>query len=91
MPNSTRNMIATFPARLAELRQLRGLSQQALADLAGASVSGLWALERGERAPSLELAGRIADALGVPVDALRQPAGSPVRRAPKKNPENLSE
>jgi transcriptional regulator with XRE-family HTH domain len=73
---SGRNSIPTFSARLTELRKGRCLSQQQLAEAASMSLFSVSKLERGERFPSLELAGRIADALGFTVDALRQPPGT---------------
>ncbi len=80
-----RNKIETFPARLAELREGKGLSREELATAAGTSYGSVYELEAGRRSPSLELAGRLADALGVSVDDLRRPAGTPakVRRAAK--------
>lgn len=43
-----------------ELRQARGLSQQALADAVGATRQTINAIEQEKYAPSLELAFRIA-------------------------------
>ena len=48
-----------------ELRQARGLSQQALADQAGATRQTINAIEQEKYAPSLELAFRIARAFGL--------------------------
>ncbi len=48
-------------------RQQRGLSQESLADQAGASTSFIGMLERGERGTTLEQIGRIADALSLEV------------------------
>jgi len=73
MARQGRNDVPDFPARLKELRQQADLSQEALARLAGTTASSVAKLERGERAPSLDLAGRLADALGVTVDELRRP------------------
>jgi transcriptional regulator with XRE-family HTH domain len=74
VPNPTRNVIPTFPARLRELREARGLDRAALAKLAGTSEHSIAKLEIGARSPSLELAARIARALKCKVDDLLQPA-----------------
>lgn len=74
----TRETIETLPERLAELREARGLSQEQLAEKAGTSRFSVSRLERGLRAPSLFLAVQLADALAVPLDALREPKGTPI-------------
>lgn len=84
---SSRNLIPTLPDRLRELREARGLSRGELARAAGTSESAVAMLERGERSPSLELAGRLADALGCGTDDLRVPIGAPTAR--KKIRKNL--
>ncbi|MFH8366984.1 helix-turn-helix domain-containing protein [Streptomyces sp. NPDC018031] len=62
MPEST-----SFGDRLREIRKRRGLTQRALADAAGVSVSTIRVLEQGEHsAPRMETARRLAVALGVP-------------------------
>jgi putative molybdopterin biosynthesis protein len=71
-----RNSIETFPARLRELRALKGLSRDQLAVAAGTSSHSIAKLEQGMRAPSLELAWRIADALSCSLDALVKPPSS---------------
>ncbi len=76
MPVGDRNAILTFPARLAELRQTRGWTQKQLADVTGTSIFSVRKLEQGRRFPSLELAGRLADSLGVTIDSLLKPAGT---------------
>lgn len=85
MGKSTRNMVPGFPERLAALREEKGLSRQQLADLSGTSFSAISSLERGERAPSLELACRLADALGVGVQDFRPETG------PKNNPRKITD
>ena len=53
-----------FAGRLAELRRLRGLTQERLADVSGLSVRGIRELERGRgRAPRPRTAALLADAL----------------------------
>lgn len=61
--------------RLAVLRTERGLSRQALAEMLAVNYQTIGYLERGEYNPSLDLALRIADTFGVPVEAVfsRQP------------------
>ncbi len=52
------------------LRSARGLTQQALADAAGATRQTIIAVEAGKYAPSLELAFRIARVLEAPFEAV---------------------
>jgi transcriptional regulator with XRE-family HTH domain len=85
-----RNRVPTFPARLAELRRRAGLTQQQLAQKAGTSLSSVSQLEQGKRAPSLELALRLAGSLAVPVDDLCRPAES-VAEGANGAPRELSE
>jgi DNA-binding XRE family transcriptional regulator len=56
--------------RLAVLRAERGLTRQELADALGVNYQTVGYLERGEYNPSLELAFRIAEYVGLPVDAI---------------------
>jgi len=56
--------------RLAVLRAERGMSRQDLADALGANYQTIGYLERGEYNPSLELAFRISELFGVPVEAI---------------------
>ncbi len=56
--------------RLAVLRTERGLSRQALAEALGVNYQTIGYLERGEYNPSLELALRIAELFGLPVEAV---------------------
>jgi putative transcriptional regulator len=61
--------------RLPVLRAERGLSRQQLADALGVNYQTIGYLERGEYNPSLELAFRLSDLFGLPIDAIfsRQP------------------
>lgn len=59
--------------RIRELRQSKGLSQEALAAEAGIHKNYLGGIERGERNPSLLNLARIADGLGVTIPDLVEP------------------
>jgi putative transcriptional regulator len=61
--------------RIAVLRAERGLSRQQLADALGINYQTIGYLERGDYNPSLELAFRIAEYFGLPLEAVfsRQP------------------
>ena len=65
-----KNLRKQFGDRLRELRGQKGVSQEALADLAGLHRTYVGGIERGERNPSLVNIGRLAEALGVPVAEL---------------------
>ena len=56
--------------RLAVLRAERGLSRQELADSVDVNYQTIGYLERGEYNPSLELAFKIAELFGVPIEAV---------------------
>jgi transcriptional regulator with XRE-family HTH domain len=58
-------MMASFADRLKEVRERKGLSQYALARIAGLSKQGLSNLELGAREPSWDTVQRLALALGV--------------------------
>lgn len=62
---------ATFAARLAALRTAAGLSQQALADAAGVHRVQVARYESGAFEPPWPVVCRLADALGVSVQAFR--------------------
>ncbi len=53
-----------FGRVIRSLRERRGLSQEALSDLAGLSRSFLGEIERGDAVPSVETLQKLADALG---------------------------
>lgn len=61
--------------RLPVLRVERGLSRQQLAEALGINYQTVGYLERGEYNPSLELAFRISEFFGLPIEAVfaRQP------------------
>ncbi len=75
---TTRPTVATMPRRLRQLRLAAGLTLDALALASGSSKSAIVQIEAGKRAPSFELACRLADALGVSVETFRQPLESPL-------------
>lgn len=56
--------------RIEQARDTRGLSRGELADLVGVHYQTMGYLERGEYNPSLELALKIARALGVPLEEI---------------------
>lgn len=61
--------------RISALRADRGLTRQNLADALGINYQTLGAIERGDYAPGLDLAMRIAARFGLPVEMVfsRQP------------------
>ncbi|RJQ70280.1 transcriptional regulator [Pseudonocardiaceae bacterium YIM PH 21723] len=61
--------------RLQVLRAERGLSRAALAELIEVNPQTIGALERGDHYPSLDLAFRLCEVFGLPVEAIfsRQP------------------
>jgi putative transcriptional regulator len=61
--------------RIGVLRAERGLSRQQLAEAVGINYQTVGYLERGDYNPSLELAFRIAEYFGLPLEAVfsRQP------------------
>ena len=60
------DLLARFAANVRRLRAKKKLSQKALADKVGISVSYVSMLERGQRSPPLETIEKMAKALGVP-------------------------
>jgi transcriptional regulator with XRE-family HTH domain len=54
-----------FGSRVRELRKAKRLSQEALAERAGLHWVYVSGIERGLRAPTLDVVGRLASALGV--------------------------
>jgi transcriptional regulator with XRE-family HTH domain len=57
--------------RVDKLAEARGLTRRDLAERVGISPVSLWQFLMGQARPRLETAGRLADALGVPLDKLR--------------------
>ncbi|HMQ30363.1 MAG TPA: tetratricopeptide repeat protein [Chloroflexaceae bacterium] len=56
----------TFGGRLRQLRQEHGLTQEMLAERVGYATQTIRKIEGGQRRPSLQVAARLADELGVP-------------------------
>lgn len=59
---------APIPNRIAELRELAGISRIELAERVGVNPQTIGYLERGEYNPSLVLAFRLADLFELPVE-----------------------
>lgn len=59
-----------FPERLAVLRKTKGLTQQALAGLAGVHVAQIRRYEGGDSQPTLDVLRKLAVALSVSADML---------------------
>jgi transcriptional regulator with XRE-family HTH domain len=80
--------LKAFGARLKELRDATGLSQKALAEKAGLSQRNIANWELGLSEPILSGAAKLAEALGVAIEALlEEPASVPeVKRGrPRKD------
>ena len=63
---SRMDLLTRFAGNVRRLRSKKKLSQKALADKVGISVSYVSMLERGQRSPPLETIEKMAKALGVP-------------------------
>jgi transcriptional regulator with XRE-family HTH domain len=59
------DLLTRFAGNVKRLRSKKKLSQKALADKVGISVSYVSMLERGQRSPPLETIEKMAKALGV--------------------------
>jgi transcriptional regulator with XRE-family HTH domain len=65
-----RDAVPGFGDRVRELREAKGLTQVALAEQAGTHFTTVSKVEKGERNASLQLALKLADALGVALTKL---------------------
>ncbi len=65
-----RDIRAEFGGRLREIRTAKGISQEALADLAGLHRTYVSSVERGERNVTITTIEKFAGALGVPMSKL---------------------
>ena len=70
MPRAAGRVDPILYNRLAVLRAERGLSRQELATAIGVNYQTVGYLERGEFNPSLDLALRVAEHFGLPVEAI---------------------
>lgn len=61
---------AVFAKRLHDLRRLKGWSQPEVGKLVGTSGAIMGRYERGEMTPSIEVAKKLAEALGTTLDSL---------------------
>ena len=68
--NMSRNEEVPVYNRIAEERELNGMSRQQLAEIVNVHYQTIGYLERGEYSPSLALAMRIAEALNMDVQSL---------------------
>jgi transcriptional regulator with XRE-family HTH domain len=64
------DLLTRFAGNVRRLRAKKRLSQKALADKVGISVSYVSMLERGQRSPPLETIEKVAKALSVPPASL---------------------
>jgi transcriptional regulator with XRE-family HTH domain len=64
------DLLTRFAGNVRRLRAKKRISQKALADKVGISVSYVSMLERGQRSPPLETIEKMARALGVPAASL---------------------
>ena len=62
--------VAVIYNRLPVLRAERGLSRQSLADAVGVNYQTIGYLERGDYSPSLDLAFRLSEFFGLPIEAI---------------------
>lgn len=75
MADPYQEQLAAFGTFLRTQRQLARLSLRQLADLTAISNPYLSQLERGHHFPSLRVVSRLAQALGLPLDAMLAQAG----------------
>jgi transcriptional regulator with XRE-family HTH domain len=62
--------LATFAANVRRIRQERGMTQEALAQLADLHMTDIGRIERGERDPGIRTTVKLARGLGVPPSKL---------------------
>lgn len=60
----------TFRARLREAMVAAGISQRELAERVGTGYSGVNRILQGKQTPTLDVADRLADAVGIPLPKL---------------------
>lgn len=74
-PQTQEEVIGRFPARLRELRESAGLSQTELAKKSGVPQATIAAYEVGRHAATWPNVIKLADALGVSIEAFRVQPG----------------
>lgn len=67
---TTDERMITFGKRVREVRKSKGISQEALAEIAGIDRSYMGNIERGEKNITLKKAYEICDALGIHIKDL---------------------
>lgn len=60
--------------RIAEIRQQKGLSFRQLAEMADVSFANIYKIENGKYNVSIDILGKIADALGVEIELIEKGA-----------------
>lgn len=80
MPSSLSPRHLAFGDAVRDLRKARGLSQEALGELAGMSANYIGDTERGERNVSVRALWQLADGLGVPASELLREAEKQSKR-----------
>lgn len=75
---------SAIAARIAQLRGIRGWSQQELADAAGVSKQSVYYWERGTMQPAPETQSKLAAAFGVTVSDLHAEGGASPPPVPRK-------
>jgi transcriptional regulator with XRE-family HTH domain len=78
-------MSGTFAKKLKELREAKGLTQPALAELAGMNQYGIAKLEQGVREPSWGTVQALCKALNVPCDTFMQETAERVPPVPTRS------
>ncbi len=66
--------------RIKDLRNQKGLSQNALANLAGVSPTYIYQLERGEKSPTVEYLYYICSALGITLEEFFREESTPKQK-----------
>jgi len=77
------NQAKALGERIRQLRQRRDLSMAQLAELAGLSRQQIWKYETGRDQPHVQSLRRLADALGVTLEALL-PTNAPPTSKPSR-------
>jgi transcriptional regulator with XRE-family HTH domain len=84
VPDDPKSFNAAVGEAIRRSRQEHGWTQAVLAENAGLSPNYIARLERGELGPSLYVAARICEALGIDVGVLVGPSGNAARKTGTK-------